>query len=111
MDPASGGGETGKELENCRVGVVQPLGKLFPSGMRNLGSFMEAQGREPMRGRRWENQQGWEFAVGMAAAGIFPNSGRISFRLDFLGWLGAAQIHPSEGSGLGWAFPGIQQRR
>lgn len=52
MDPASGGGEMGNGLENRRVGVVHPLGKLldpFPSGMRNLGGFTEAQGREPVR--------------------------------------------------------------
>lgn len=48
-DPGSGSGETGRELENNRAGVVHPLGKVldpFPWGMRNLGGFMESQGGE-----------------------------------------------------------------
>lgn len=118
MDPASGGGEMGKGLENRWVGVVHSLGKLldpFPSGMRNLGGFTEAQGREPVRGGRWENQQlcrkdgnsQWEWRL----LGFSQIQEAFPSVWTFLGSLGAAQIHPCEGSGLGWAFPGIQQRR
>lgn len=42
-------GVKGKGLENHWVGDVHPQGKLlepFPSGIRDLGSFLEAQGRE-----------------------------------------------------------------
>lgn len=99
MDPESGCGENGKELENGRVGVVHSLGKLldpFPSGMRNSGSFWEVFGKfSGSTGQEMGGDDGKpvapleerEFAVGMEAAGIFPNPGRISFGLEIFGIL------------------------